>query len=235
MWYLRYEPTYRPKLRTTPPGRPWVELNGEGWRPLVTWDLDLWRGQFGPRVVPGTYKVQLNVGSKSFMQELIVLQDPKTKNSIEDIENQVAISLELRDAMNIAVNMINTVEIIRNELHQLIPELKRKEDVNEAQRLLTLSEEIAGKLYDIHLTGAREDAFRSPMQLYGRLSALASDINGSGIDFSPTQQQGEVKGILSERLIKIESQFTELVEKDIKSLNEQLEKSRLKIDIEKKS
>jgi len=137
--------------------------------------------------------------------------------------------------MNIAVNMINTVEIIRNELHQLIPELKRREDVNEAQRLLTLSEEIAGKLYDIHLTGAREDAFRSPMQLYGRLSALASDINGSGIDFSPTQQQGEVKGILSERLIKIESQFTELVEKDIKSLNEQLEKSRLKIDIEKKS
>ncbi len=48
---------------------------------------------------------------------------------------------------------------------------------------------IAGSLYDIHLTGAREDAFRSPMKLYGRLSALASDIGGFGVDFKPTDQQ----------------------------------------------
>ncbi|RLD23961.1 MAG: glycosyl hydrolase, partial [Bacteroidetes bacterium] len=39
MWDLRYEPTFKPRLLTQPPGRPWVELNGEGWRPLVTWDL----------------------------------------------------------------------------------------------------------------------------------------------------------------------------------------------------
>ncbi|MEQ8957546.1 MAG: hypothetical protein RLP02_06420, partial [Coleofasciculus sp. C2-GNP5-27] len=51
-WDLRYEPTFKPKLRTKPPGRPWVEMNGEGWRPLVTWDLDLWQGQLGPRVAP---------------------------------------------------------------------------------------------------------------------------------------------------------------------------------------
>ena len=44
MWDLRYEPTYKPQLRTRPLGRPWVQLNGEGWRPLVTWDLDLLSG-----------------------------------------------------------------------------------------------------------------------------------------------------------------------------------------------
>ena len=58
---MRYEPTYKPYIRTTPPGRPWVQLNGEGWRPLVTWDLDLMRGQYGPKVVPDKYKVKLIV------------------------------------------------------------------------------------------------------------------------------------------------------------------------------
>jgi photosystem II stability/assembly factor-like uncharacterized protein len=78
MWDLRYEPTYKPKLKTQPPGRPWVELNGEGWRPLVTWDLDLWRGQFGPRVVPGTYQAVISIDGKEFRKELHVLKDPNT-------------------------------------------------------------------------------------------------------------------------------------------------------------
>ncbi|MDN5200033.1 glycosyl hydrolase [Fulvivirgaceae bacterium BMA10] len=233
-WDLRYEPTYKPRLRTTPPGRPWVQLNGEGWRPLVTWDLDLWRGQFGPRVVPGTYQVQLKVGDHTITKALEVRKDPNSEGSVESIREQVALSLKLRDAMNIAVNMINKVEILREELETLIPSLRRKTEIEEAQRLLNTATTVASKLYDIHLTGAREDAFRSPMKLYGRLSALASDINGSGIDFQPTDQQGEVYQVLNGRLLKVRNDFSELIEKDIKNFNQQLAKKNLKIDLEKK-
>ena len=63
---------------------------------------------------------------------------------------------------------------------------------------------ISARLYDIHLTGAREDAFRSPMKLYGRLSALASDITANGVDFRPTNQQGEVYGVLKGRMVRIQ-------------------------------
>ena len=234
MWDLRYEPTYKPYLRTTPPGRPWVQLNGEGWRPLVTWDLDLWRGQFGPRAVPDTYKVKLIVGEQEFVRELVVLKDPKSEGSITDIKSQVAFSLELRDAMNIAVNMINTVEIIRSELNILIPQLKRKRDIEKANQLLVKAESIASSLYDIHLTGAREDAFRSPMKLYGRLSALASDIGAHGIDFKPTEQQKAVSTIFNNRLDVVDKKFKTLIDSEVKKLNRQLEKSHLKIELEKK-
>ena len=98
MWDLRYEPTYKPRLQTTPPGRPWVQLNGEGWRPLVTWDLDLMRGQYGPRVVPDRYKVKLIVDNMEFTRELTVIKDPRSEGTLEDIRQQVALSLELRDA-----------------------------------------------------------------------------------------------------------------------------------------
>lgn len=233
MWDLRYEPTYKSKLRTQPPGRPWVQLNGEGWRPLVTWDLDLWRGQFGPRAVPGKYTAIIKVDEVEYTESLTVLKDPNTTGSLEDIKQQVAFSLELRDAMNLAVDMINKIEIIRAELVELAPSLQKKSDVKEANRLSNISRSIAGNLYDIHLTGAREDAFRSPMKLYGRLSALASDINASGIDFKPTNQQSEVYQVLNKRLLNAKSQFDKLISNDISVFNEKLDKINLNINIEK--
>ncbi len=234
MWDLRYEPTYKPRVRTLPPGRPWVQLNGEGWRPLVTWDLDLWRGQFGPKVVPGNYRAVISIDGKEFTKELAVLKDPNSSGTMEDIQKQVSLSLELRDAMNLAVTMINKLEIIRSELVDLTPSLKKKSDIKEANDLSELSTSIVGTLYDIHLTGAREDAFRSPMKLYGRLSALASDLSASGIDFRPTDQQGEVYSVLNKRLQTTKKQFDELIEEDISAFNEKLNKLDMKIDLEKK-
>ncbi len=238
-WNLRYESTYRPRLRVQPPGRPWVQLNGEGWRPLVTWDLDLNAGQLGPRVVPGTYRAVLTLRDdegnlkRVMARNFKVLQDPKTENSIEDIQAQVDFSLELRDAMNIAVNSINAIEVLRSELEDILAEEKDRRTQKEAVRLKAIAEDIAGKLYDIHLTGAREDAFRSPMKLYGRLSALASDINGSGIDFRPTDQQGEVQEVLNGRLERVTKQFNEFIENDIERFNKALQKKNRSLTIEK--
>jgi photosystem II stability/assembly factor-like uncharacterized protein len=234
MWDLRYEPTYKPKLQTAPPGRPWVQLNGEGWRPLVTWDLDLMRGQYGPKVVPDMYRVKLIVGEQEYIRELEVLKDPATEGTLEEIKQQVAFSLELRDAINLAVTMINDIEEIRSELTEVIPKLKKKSDIEKATQLQALSESIAGTLYDIQLTGAREDAFRAPMKLYGRLSALASDITGNGVDFKPTDQQREVYAIFNERLNDINERFTNFMEVELKTFNTQLKKSELQIQLEKK-
>ncbi len=229
MWDLRYEPTYKAKLKSTPPGRPWVQLNGEGWRPLVTWDLDLWRGQFGPRVVPDNYKVKLIVGEQEFIREVEVLKDPLSEGTLEDIKEQVAFSLELRDAMNLAVTMINEIETIREELNEIIPKLSSRTDRKKAEELELLAQSIAGSLYDIQLTGAREDAFRSPMKLYGRLSALASDIGGFGADFKPTDQQREVYAIFNKRLKEVDIKFKQFMEVEVKKLNTQLKKSELQL------
>ena len=238
-WDLRYEPTFRAKLRVAPPGRPWVQLNGEGWRPLVQWDLDLMAGQTGPRVAPGTYKAVVSIEDKdgnvlnTMEQDFKVLKDPYAEGTQADIEAQVSFSLQLRDAMNVAVSNINAIEVLRKELESIIEEGGSNRTVKEAIRLKAIAEDIASKLYDIHLTGAREDAFRSPIKLYGRLSALASDINSSGIDFKPTNQQGEVYEVLDERLQAAIEQFDELIQNDIQQFNRALQRQDRKIEIEK--
>lgn len=234
-WDLRYEPTFKPKIRTTPAGRPWVQLNGEGWRPLVTWDLDLWRGQFGPRVLPGDYIIKLHVGDKEYMQTLKVLADPMSENTIEEMEQQLALGLELRDAMNMAVVSINKVEVIRAELADIMTKLTNKKDLKMARQIDDKALSIASKLYDVQLTGAREDAFRNPMMLYGRLSALASDLTGKGADFPPTNQQVEVKGLLKKRLEQVMSDLESLIEEDIAAFNKRLTNKDNVINLENKS
>lgn len=238
-WDLRYAPTFQPKLRVQPPGRPWVQLNGEGWRPLVQWDLDLMAGQFGPRVAPGTYDVHLVVKDEDgnetgrFTEEVSILKDPYAEGTQADIEAQVAFSLQLRDAINLAVRNIDAVEILRKELETIIEEAEDDNIKRQALMLRGKAEDVAAKLYDIHLTGAREDAFRNPIKLYGRLSALASDINGSGIDFRPTNQQGEVYEVLDERLQNAIEQFDRLVNTDIQEFNRALQRENRKIIIER--
>lgn len=234
IWDLRYEPTYKPKLKTTPTGRPWVQLNGEGWRPLVTWDLDLWRGQLGPRVVPGNYKVVLHIGDKEFTRSVTVLKDPNTTGDLTAIAEQVTFSLELRDAMNLAVSMINDIEDIKAELEEVLPQLKNPQDKSRAEQLFASAQRIAGALYDIHLTGAREDAFRSPMKLYGRISALASDIGGFGVDFKPTDQQREVYNVLNERLQNTQEKFKTFLKVEVDALNTQLKKTELQLELGRK-
>ena len=136
--------------------------------------------------------------------------------------------------MNVAVTMINKIEYIRSELLLLKTSLKKNSELKQVDRLMGIATQIAGSLYDIHLTGAREDAFRSPMKLYGRLSALASEINSSGIDFKPTDQQGAVYEVLNQRLQKTKGAFDELINHDIAAFNKQLNDLDMHIDIEKK-
>jgi hypothetical protein len=71
------------------------------------------------------------------------------------------------------------------------------------------------------------------MQLYGRLSALASDLTGHGVDFQPTDQQREVGVILNDRLKKVKENFDILFEHDIPELNKRLKSADLKIQTQK--
>ena len=74
--------------------------------------------------------------------------------------------------MNVAVTMINKIEYIRSELLLLKTSLKKNSELKQVDRLMGIATQIAGSLYDIHLTGAREDAFRSPNEIIWALKCL---------------------------------------------------------------
>ncbi len=75
----------------------------------------------------------------------------------------------------------------------------------------------------------REDAFRAPMKLYGRTSALGSDVGRFGADFAPTAQQQEVYELLEERFEEAKRLMDTLLEEDLQALNERLRARRLPV------
>ncbi len=244
-WDLRYEPTRRAKLRTAPPGLPWVPLGPEGWRPLRTWDLDLDQGQRGPRVVPGTYQVVLELrdadagggdegaAATRLSTPLEVVKDPYSEGSLDDIRVQVAMSLQIRDEINQVVDMINQIEWTRSQLEDLAEmiagDTTATDLLAEARALEAAAVRVESMLFDIYLTGAREDAFRNPMKLYGRLSALAQDIGWSSADFPPTVPQREVHDVLRRRLADTRVLFDKLFGDDAEALNRMLRERRLPV------
>ena len=223
-WDLRYEAPERPRLRTLPPGKNWVTFGKDSTRTLLTWDLDIIPGLSGPRVSPGSFTAQASLGGTNFTQAIEILKDPHTAGTLADIREQEKFSLDLRAALNQAVGMINELEVLRANLVQKQSAVTDKKLLGEVQKLHDAATAISAQLYDIHLTGAREDAFRNPVRVYERLGALASDIGANGVDFKPTNQQREVYAVLEGQLQKAQNDYDDLTKTTLPGLNKALTK-----------
>jgi hypothetical protein len=239
---MRYTAPAVPRLRTPPPGKPFVRTGPDGHRPLVTWDLDL--SLRGPLVPPGTYAVRLSVGDSAagtitaFTQSLTVRKDPNTVATDSDVAAQTRAALLIRAEQDSVARMINRLEWVRKQLADLGAELRGDTALAgdaTAKRLVALADSldrrailVEGTLFDVHLTGAREDAFRSPMQLYGRLGALQSDVAESGADFAPTTQQLAVNELFKQRIAEASTRFAEFMEKTLPGFGTELRKAALK-------
>ena len=211
MWDLRYERTRTPKLRVNPRGVDWVTYNKDGWRQLRTWDLDVNSGKLGPKAVPGQYRAVLKVDEKEFIQSFTLLKDPNTVGTMKDIKAQFQFLITLRETINENVDLINKIENLR---HSLQNDYNTRDEEKTARDMDALLYEIESHLFDTKLTGAREDAFRNPNKIYGRLAALGSDLTRFGADFKPTNQQVEVFDVLSNRLETQQAAFELLMKND---------------------
>lgn len=208
MWDLRYEKTKTAKLKVNPRGIDWVTYNKDGWRSLRTWDIDVNSGKLGPKAVPGNYKAILNVDGKEVTQSFTLLKDPNTAGTIKDIKAQFKFLMTIRETINENVALINKVEDLRFSLQN---DYETRDEEKAARDMDVRLYEIESHLFDVKLTGAREDAFRNPTKIYGRLSALGSDLTRYGADFKPTNQQVEVYEVLSDRLKKQQAAFDVLM------------------------
>jgi hypothetical protein len=224
-WDLRYEPSTELKLRTSPVGHPHVVVGPKGWRPYLDGGDNR-----GPKVIPGTYVVKLTVGVKEFTQKLIVKKDPHSVGSIEDIEAQVKVLLEIHDNMNSVAKMINKIEWIRKQIYDLQEILEGDKN---AEQILNKSKELDKKFIAMEenfiplgYTGRYDrDGLRWPEKLYEKPASLASGI--AQTDFAPTTQQKEAHEELSRQFSSYTDEYNELISKDLNDFNKLLRESNI--------
>ncbi len=238
-WNLRYPNPTAVHLLTPPPGKPWVTMGPQGWRPLVAWG-----GQPGsPRVVPGTYQVQLAVdGQVVGTQPLTVLKDPHASGTQATMQAQLAFALAMQNEVSGVAAMINGVEGTRRQLEDaasLLAHCPGAAAALQADRALEAKYvALEGKLYDTHLASESvEESFMNPVQLYAKLCSLAADFNGTGrygggADLGPTRQAIAVNQKLVGEMNQVRSGLAALNRTDGAAFNAQLHALGLSLGIQ---
>ena len=69
---------------------------------------------------------------------------------------------------------------------------------------------LEARIFDINLTGARQDIFRNPAQILERLLAIAKEGQTASADYPPTDQQQQVFALLKARLDEVKQSFDQL-------------------------
>ena len=214
-WDLRTDSTPPARLRTPPLYAPDVRLGTEGWRPAPG------IGTLAVLMPPGTYTVKLSVGGQEFSQPLVVLKDPNSGGSEQEIATQDSLLFDLQSDFGATVGLINQIEMVRSQLVTLRSVLaadRAAADIRAAadsleQKFITVEED----LHQLRLTGRGQDEVRWPAKLAAQISYLAGGV--SAADFAPTQQQREVRQLLGQQLRASRTRFDQLVAQDLAQFN----------------
>jgi hypothetical protein len=173
--------------------------------------------------------VRLTVGDAVQTQQLVILKDPRSDGTLADIRQQVALSLDARDDLNVTSDMISEIELIKKRLTDLREAMERDED---AVTILTAADTLYGKLQGLEdkllqpiLAEGDSKSFRFPNRLYSQLSFLMGNL-GQSVDFAPNAQQREVYQTLNTRLTQYQAEFRALMDNDVAAFN-QLVQGRL--------
>ena len=235
-WDLRYDAPDQVALRTLAPDNPhiWEEarFKGKSTRPIIHWGIE-GPERLGPLALPGTYAVRLTVGGQSYTQRFDVLKDPRISSSDADLAASTAMQVRIRDDMNAAVDMINRLEVMRQQLQDLEAAHAKN------GKLLRSLDALDRKALDVELRLVSRETLNSddkwyvePYKVYlnlvwlsGEVGSGAGDVAG-GADYRPTDASAAVLQQIEGDLAAAKTAFATLVDEDVPAFNKAM-KGRL--------
>jgi hypothetical protein len=166
-------------------------------------------------VVPGKYQVRLTVGAQAQTVPLEVKLDPRVKVSQSDLEQQLALLLQIRDQLNLVNDTVNQIEDVRSQLRGL--KLRLPENANENithaaddldKKLTALRENL------INLTiSANEDSLAYAPQIDAKLAFLAMHVGSA--DAAPTESEQQELRNLKQQSQELQARWAELQKSDL--------------------
>jgi hypothetical protein len=158
----------------------------------------------GPLVLPGKYQVKLTVGDHVSTQTLEIVMDPRAHVSAGALKDQLALAVDVWNAMADYHALGLAVDSLRHQLTAL----QRKQDLNAHLRSTIRSVETA--------TTSIRDSLRA-----SGFSGLETEVMSA--DREPTQEMRNVFRVLKTRLSDAENQWKKLAAGDVVRLNKSLE------------
>lgn len=182
----------------------------------------LWAASLqGPRAVPGTYKVTLNVNGTDQSESFQILPDPRAESSVADMQRQFDFIQDVNATVDRAHKSIKKIRSVNKQLEAFQKQYKDNPEVTElVEKAKSLQEQLSEVERALYQTKNRsnQDPLNFPIKLTDKLGGLNS-LTRRG-DFPPTDQAIEVKNELTGKINEQLATFNNLLSSEIKAFNE---------------
>ena len=173
-------------------------------------------GAQGPVAIPGKYQVRLTVGTLTETVPLEVKLEPRVKVSQSDLEQQLALLLQIRDQLNLVNDTVNQIEDVRSQLANL---KQRLPENAKAKVIGTSADDLDKKLVAlrdnlINLTiSANEDSLAYAPQLDAEFAFLAMHVRSA--DAAPTESEQQEFRKLKQQSEALQARWSELQQSEL--------------------
>ena len=177
------------------------------------------KGAKGPLVSPGSYRVHLSIGDKTWSKDFELLSDPRISTPKEDYEEQLALLLRIQEKMVETNGGINRLRNVRSQ----VDELAARAGGNDSWKAIAeAAERVKEKLPDIEeeLINTKSvkgsDQINAGTRLNVKLAELTSVV--SSADAAPTRQSYDVFEDLSGRIDTQIGRLQDVIDTDVREL-----------------
>jgi photosystem II stability/assembly factor-like uncharacterized protein len=185
-------------------------------------------GLIGPVVAPGTYQVRLTIGDWSQTASFEIQKDPRISATQQDLEDQLALLLRIRDTLSETHEVINLLRDIRQQVEQWEQRVQGREEQEAIEsagkavkdRLAAIEEEL------IQVKArSRQDTLNHPAKLNAKLAALTGVV--ASADAAPTKQAYELFEYLASQVEAEQKRLQECIDTDLAAFNRLIREASL--------
>ncbi len=232
---------FKPDHAEDDPDTPWhifkkTVLPNEAGVNRVAWDLtyqgarriakamnDGGEPRGGPLVLPGVYTLKLTVDGQTLTSTVQVKLDPRLKISPKELEEQLQLTLKLRDHLNRLVDMVQGLRSVRQQIKSrndlLKGQVKAADLVKQSKEFLDKLEALEARLHNPKAQVSYDIlAQKGGARLYSQLTGLYETLQHS--DGPVTQGVRELYEENLQELRQLEGEWQELLTKELRRLNE---------------
>jgi photosystem II stability/assembly factor-like uncharacterized protein len=176
----------------------------------------------GPRVLDGTYSVKLIKGTETYITQLTLVPDPRSKATADDRRVQREVVDKLFALVERSTDLITGVAAMRDQASARAAKLPAADPLR--KRLETFSAAMEQRRRSLVAT-SRGEGISGDSRLREELGTLYGNVNG--FDGRPTKSQVDRMGVLTAELDAATAAFNAATAKDLPALNAELAKKKL--------
>jgi photosystem II stability/assembly factor-like uncharacterized protein len=197
------------------------DLAYDGARHIKGAKADTGHPRHGPLVLPGTYTVKLTVAGRTLSTPVDVRPDPRLKVPADELEEQLQLTLKVRDDINGLVTIVTGLRSLKQQLlarNEVLKEVPRAAGlVKESKALVGRLDALEEKLHNPRAEVSYDIlAQKGGAKLYSQLSALFGTLNDA--DGVPSQGVRELYADLT-RELKLRAADWLTLQEDVAQLN----------------